>query len=171
MKPVHRFLLVSIFTIQLFSTHAQQSPLHAYLPANAKAIINFNFPSLASKMSWKEVQQLSFFNEAMKDAPVTMQQFLKDPASSGINFWSDLFLVIQNDPNGKTGSAAHLYGLVADTAKFAAMVKQMAPKQKIKTLGKLKVLIDDKNIVAWNQEMFVVPFSKKGKFTKPAGSK
>ena len=96
MKFSRRLLLATIILNQSICLFAQQNPLHAYLPADAKAIINFNLPSLASKMKWQEIQQLSFFEEALKDAPLHLQEVLKDPASTGINFQSDLFIVLIN---------------------------------------------------------------------------
>ena len=95
MKLIHRFLLAATILTQSFCLYAQQNPLHAYLPADARTIININIPSLASKMKWQEIQQLSFFEESLKDAPLSMQELLKDPASSGINFQSDLFINIK----------------------------------------------------------------------------
>ena len=86
MKRIYRLLLTSIILIRVFNLHAQENPLHAYLPSDAKAIINLNLPSLASKMKWQELQKLSFYEEALKDAPLYMQELLKDPASTGINF-------------------------------------------------------------------------------------
>ena len=97
MKLIHRLLIATIVLIQSFYLCAQENPLHAYLPADAKTIININLPSLASRMTWQELQQLSFFEEALKDAPLHVQELLKDPASSGVNFQSELFIVLLPD--------------------------------------------------------------------------
>ncbi len=160
MKPIHRLLVATIILVQSFSLCAQQNPLHAYLPADAKTIININLPSLASRMTWKELQQLSFFEEALKDAPLHVQELLKDPASSGINFQSELFIVMLADPKNKTKSFPVIYGRLTDSAKFAATVKKISPKQKISTVGKLRILADTKNVFAWTSDIFVAPMSK-----------
>ena len=160
MKLIHRLLIATIVLIQSFYLCAQENPLHAYLPADAKTIININLPSLASRMTWQELQQLSFFEEALKDAPLHVQELLKDPASSGVNFQSELFIVLLPDSKNKSKTTPVLYGQLADSAKFAATVKRIAPKQKINTVGKLRILADNKNVFAWTSEIFVAPMSK-----------
>jgi hypothetical protein len=170
MNLIHRFLLTAIILTQSFCLYAQQNPLHAYLPADAKTIININLPSLASKMKWQEIQQLSFFEEALKDAPLHLQEVLKDPASTGINFQSDLFIVLLPDPKNKTKSIPVLYGQLSDSAKFATTVQKISPKQKINTVGKLKILADNKNVFAWTSRLFVAPMSK-DKYLAPSLSK
>lgn len=154
-------LLVATFTlVQALCLHAQQNPLHAYLPADAKTIININLPSLASKMTWQEIQQLSFFEESVKDAPLSMQELLKNPASSGINFQTDLFIVLLPDPKNKTKPTPVLYGQLTDPAKFAATIQQISPNKKIQSAGKMKIFTDGKNTFAWTSGMFVGPISK-----------
>lgn len=167
MKFIHRLLLATIILTQSIRLSAQQNPLHAYLPADAKAIINFNLLSLASKMKWQEVQQLSFFEEALKDAPLHLQEILKDPVSTGINFQSDLFIVLLPDPKNKTKTIPVLYGQLADSAKFAAAIQKISPKQKITTVGKLKILADNKKVFAWTSGLFVAPMSKDKSLTPP----
>ena len=119
MKLIRRLLIATIAFIHSFYLCAQENPLHAYLPADAKTIININLPSLASRMTWQELQQLSFFEEALKDAPLSIQELLKDPSSSGINFQSELFIVMLPDAKNKAKTTPVLYGRLADTAKFA----------------------------------------------------
>ncbi len=142
MKFIPRLLLATTTLIQALCLHAQQNPLHAYLPADAKTIININLPSLASKMKWQEIQQLGFFEESLKDAPLSMQELLKDPASSGINFASDLFIVLLPDPKNKTKPTPVLYGQLTDPGKFAATIQKIAPGKKIQSVGKMKIFTD-----------------------------
>lgn len=160
MKLIRQLLIVTIVFIHSFYLCAQENPLYAYLPADAKTIININLPSLASRMTWQELQQLSFFEEALKDAPLHLQELLKDPVSSGINFQSELFIVMLADPKNKAKSIPVLYGQLVDTAKFAATVKKISPKQKISTVGKLRILADNKRVLAWTSGIFVAPMSK-----------
>ena len=160
MKLIRQLLFATIVLIQTFHLCAQENPLHAYLPVDAKTIININLPSLASRMTWQELQQLSFFEEALKDAPLPIQELLKDPASSGINFQSELFIVMLPDSKNKTKAIPVLYGQLADPAKFATTVQKIAPKQKINTVGKLRILADNKNVFAWTSGIFVAPMSK-----------
>ena len=82
-----RNLLAFLSFFCVLHVQAQNNLLQAYLPADAKAVVNINLPSLASKMNWQEFQQLSFFQQAMQDAPPEAQEFLKNPAASGINFF------------------------------------------------------------------------------------
>lgn len=160
MKFIPRLLLATTTLIQALCLHAQKNPLHAYLPADAKTIININLPSLASKMKWQEIQQLSFFEESLKDAPLSMQELLKDPASSGINFASDLFIVLLPDPKNKTKPTPVLYGQLTDPGKFAATIQKISPGKKIQNTGKMKIFTDGKNTFAWTAGMFVGPISK-----------
>lgn len=160
MKFIPRLLLATMSLAQAFCLHAQKIPLHAYLPADAKAIININLPSLASKMKWREIQQLSFFEESIKDAPLSMQELLKDPASSGINFESDLFIVLLQDPKNKTKPTPVLYGQLTDPGKFAATIQKISPNKKIQSVGKMKIFTDEKNIFAWTSGLFVAPMSR-----------
>jgi hypothetical protein len=159
MNLIHRVLLAALIVTQ--TVQAQQSSLQAYLPADARAIINLNLPSLASKMKWQDIQSLPFFEEALKDAPLQMQEFLKNPASTGINFLGGFYIVLHADTKDKSKSVSYLYGLVADTAKFAATLQQTAPNQKIKTFGKLKLLENKSNAIAWTPEVFVIPMTRK----------
>ena len=159
MKLIYGLLHATMILTHGFYLLAQENPLYAYLPSDAKAIINFNLPSLASKMKWQELQQLSFFEEALKDAPLYMQELLKDPASTGINYQSDFFIVLLPDPKNKTKSTPILYGRLADAAKFAAAIQKISPKQKINSVGKLKIMAGPKSVFAWTSGMFVVPMS------------
>ncbi|MGZ8515739.1 MAG: DUF4836 family protein [Chitinophagaceae bacterium] len=160
MNFIRRSLLATIILIQAFCLHAQKNPLHAYLPADAKTIININLRSIASKLKWQEIQRLSFFEESLKDAPLSMQELLKDPASSGINFKSDLFIVFLPDPENKTKPIPVLYGQLADPGKFAVTIQKIAPGKKIQSTGKMKIFTDGKNTFAWTSGMFVGPISK-----------
>ena len=160
MKLIHRLLLATIILAQSICLYAQQNPLHPYLPADAKAIININLPSLASKMKWQEIQQLSFFEEAVKDAPLSIKELLKDPASSGVNFQRELFIVLIPDPKNKTKSIPVLYGQLADPKKFAATVQKISPGKKIQTIGKITILPDEKNLFAWTSGLFVSSMSR-----------
>lgn len=160
MRLIHRLLLATMILTPSFCIFAQQNPLHPYLPADAKAIININLPSLASKMKWQELQQLNFFAEALKDVPLHLQEILKDPASTGVNFQSDLFVVLLPDPKNKTKSIPVLYGQLANPEKFAAVIQKIAPKKKIQSVGKMKILADEKKLFAWTSGIFVSPMSR-----------
>ena len=91
MKPIRQILLTAVTFISCGLLQAQKNPLFNYFPSDAKAVININLPSLASKMSWQEFQQIPFIQEGMKDAPPDAQEFLKNPAASGINFFFATF--------------------------------------------------------------------------------
>jgi hypothetical protein len=161
MKLFHRLLLVSFTTTMALQGLAQTNPLHAYLPSDARVVINVSLPSLASKMSWQDIQKFSFFEETLKEVPLGAQEFLKDPATTGVDFKSDLYLVLTGDPKDKSKSGGQLYGSIADPAKFAATIQQVAPKLEIKKAGNLSMLVDKKNVIAWTSQVFVIPFPPK----------
>ena len=162
MRIYHRLLLLALAISTTVQINAQEK-LHAYLPADAKAIVNINLLSLGAKMSWQEVKNLPFFEESMKEAPLQMQEFLKNPLSTGINFMGGIYIVMMPDNKNKTKPAGYLYGAIADTAKFAATIKKMSPKSKISNAGNIRLLVDDKNVIAWNPEIFVIPMPAKDK--------
>ncbi len=161
MKLLRQILLVSFITTMAMEGSGQANQLHAYLPSDARAVININLPLLAAKMSWVDIQQLSFFEEAMKEAPLQAQEFLKDPATLGIDFRSGLFFVLTANPNEKSKSRGQLYGNIADPAKFAAAMQQLASKSEIKKTGAISMLVDKNNIIAWTPQVFVIPFPPK----------
>lgn len=170
MKPIRTILLLTAILINCSLLYAQKNLLHNYFPADAKAVIHINLPSLASKMSWQEFQQIPFLQEAMKDAPPDAREFLKNPAASGINFFSGLFIVTTPGADNKTKSA--LYGQLADTAKFRALIQKTDPKMKIKTVGKIHVAANDKTALAWTGDLFVMPLSKNtSKPSEPSAAK
>jgi hypothetical protein len=172
MRPILTILLSTAILINCSLLYAQKNPLHNYFPADAKAVIHINLPSLASKMSWQEFQQIPFLQEAMKDAPPNAQEFLKNPAASGINFLSGLFIVMLPDADNKTKNKSALYGQLADTALFRTMLKKADPKMKIKTIGKIHVAASDKTAMAWTGDLFVMPLSKNtSKPAEPAAAK
>lgn len=166
MRPIRTILLLTAILINCSLLYAQKNSLYNYFPSDAKAIIHINLPSLASKMSWQEFQQIPFLQEAMKDAPPDAQEFLKNPAASGINFLSGLFIVSTPDPENKTKSKSALYGQLADTARFRALIQKTDPKMKIKTVGKIHVAASEKTAMAWTGDLFVMPLSKNT--SKPA---
>lgn len=169
MKPIRQILFIAVTFINCYVLQAQKNPLHNYLPANAKAVININVPSLASKMSWQEFQQIPFLQEAMKDAPPEVQELLKNPASSGINFSGGLYIVMIPATDNKAKPSPVLYGLLSDTARFRAMAQTTDPKGKIKSIGKMTLLVSDKKAIAWTPELFVIPLpgNKNAKPTTP----
>jgi Domain of unknown function (DUF4836) len=156
MRPIQTILLLTAILINCSLLYAQKNALYNYFPADAKAVIHINLPSLASKMSWQEFKQIPFLQEAMNDA----QEFLKKPAASGINFLSGLFIVMLPDADNKTKNKSALYGQLADTALFRTMLKKADPKMKIKTIGKIHVAASDKTSMAWTGDLFVMPLSK-----------
>lgn len=162
MKKVHHFLLAAIILCAALSTRAQTN-LTAYFPANAKAVVDINLPSLSSKMSWDEIKQLDWFAEALKDAPQEIQGFLEDPDETGINFKSSLYVAILPEKEDKTKNLTVIYGLINDTAKFSAIFNQTAASKKVRPLGNMRVWIDKSDALVWNNNAFamVLPSKKK----------
>lgn len=160
MRPIRTILLLTAILINCSLLYAQKNSLYNYFPADAKAVIHINLPSLASKMSWQEFQQIPFLQEAMKDAPPDAREFLKNPAASGINFFSGLFIVTSPDADNKSKTKSALYGQLTDTARFRALIQKTDPKMKIKTVGKIHVAANEKTALAWTDDLFVMPLSK-----------
>jgi len=163
MTLIRNLLIAFLSFLSVLCVQAQNNFLHAYLPSDAKAVVNINLASLASKMSWQEFQQLSFFQQAMKDAPPDVHEFLKNPAASGINFLNDLFIVMIPAKDEKAKPNAILYGTLTDTAKFRSLVQKIDPKSKVKTVGKIALLASDKSSVAWTSGLFAMQLSKNKK--------
>jgi hypothetical protein len=142
---------------------AQKTSLQNYVPSNAKGVVNLNLPSLATKMSWQQVQQLGFLSDAMKDAPPAMQELIKNPASSGIDF-SAGFYIVSTAPQGDDSKAGTiLYGALSDAARFRKMIEAADSNGKILSSGLVNTFASKKSVIGWTSDVFALSMPGKKK--------
>jgi len=49
-----------------------------------------------------------------------------------------------------------IYGIPKDTARFAAMIRKLAPGKKVVKIGNGKLMIDKNTALAWNNDIFII---------------
>ena len=170
MNLIHRLIVATLAVFPVHSLLAQKN-LQDYIPSDARAVIQINVPSLATKMSWSEIQSLSFFEEGLKEAPKEAREFLQNPLSSGVNFFSNFYIVSVDGGKDQIKPDTYIYGAIADTAKFHAFIKNMLPDKKITKAGDIRLLTDKKSSIAWTPHVFVIAAPKKNKMDQPTGTK
>lgn len=170
MNLIRRLIAMTLAILPVHSLFAQKNP-QDYIPSDARAVIQINVPSLATRMSWKELQSLSFFEEGLKEAPKEAREFLQNPLSSGVNFFSNFYIVSVDGGKDQIKTDTYIYGAITDTAKFHAFIKNMMPDKKIIKAGDIRLLADQKGSIAWTPNIFVIAAAKKNNVDLPSGSK
>jgi len=124
------------------------------IPKDAAIVIHVNSASLASKLSWKDIQQTEWFKEFSKESKDSLaKQLLADPAQSGVDTKEDLVYFMMKQ--GKGGYLA-FEGSLADAAKFEKLNKQIAKTEETKKDGELTQLVMEGNaVLTWNNDKFL----------------
>lgn len=130
------------------------SPSDLLIPKDAAIVVHVNSASLASKLSWKDIQQTEWFKEFSRESNDSLaKQLLADPSTSGVDTKEDLVYFVKKQ--GKGGYLA-FEGSLADAAKFEKLNKQIAKTDEAKKEGNLTQLVMEGNaVLTWNNDKFL----------------
>ena len=125
------------------------------IPKDAAMVVHINSSSLASKLSWQEITQTTWFKMMHEDVPAddtVANQLLADPASSGIDTKADMLLYVK-----KQGSHNYMIfsGSLTDAAAFEKLCTKVHSQSNVKKDGDFSYLdLRDKAAIVWNQSHF-----------------
>ena len=124
------------------------------VPADAAMVIHIDGASLNSKLSWEEIKQSEWYKLAdEKTTDSFARKVLNDPAASGIDIKSDLYMFVKK--SGNNGYFA-VVGNVKDEQAFStAMSKTMEVAGPAKE-GELSVIRRENNVLTWKGNRFVL---------------
>ena len=109
-------LLLSLCAAFVFTACNKGGKTGLLIPKDAGFVLHVDLSSLSSKLSWKEIQQTSWYAEAQKKADDSLaKKLLADPASSGVD--TDGSLVMFMKRTGFSGYVA-FEGKLKDAEKF-----------------------------------------------------
>lgn len=125
------------------------------IPKDAALVFHIHTSSLASKLSWEEIKNSSWFKEASQKAEdSTAKKLMENPEASGIDLRNDLAFFIQRRGRGGYG---FLEGSIKDAAAFEALCKKLSKVDKTEKDGEWNTLTTTNNsLVAWNGSKFAV---------------
>ena len=151
------FLILSLSIFILASCGNKEATTGGLvIPEDASMVIHVNGASLSSKISWEEINQSKWFKEASKHSEDTSaHKFFSNPASSGINTKTDIFVYTK-----KQGAGSYLIvaGSIADANAFESFCKTF-DKEESKEVKKEKgfsYMTSDHGAVVWNSTHFAI---------------
>lgn len=152
-------LILSVMAIAAVSCNKKGGKSGLLVPKDAGFVIHINSSSLASKLSWSEIQASSWFQEMSKgNSDSLAQKLMQDPSSSGVDTKKDF--VGYSKKQGK-GNYFVFMGSLTSQATYAQMISDMSKKHgessDIKTSGEYSYMESKgKSIVVWNKTMFAM---------------
>lgn len=115
-------LLVSAFVVLTFAACIKGGKTGLLVPKDAAMVFHMDLNSLSSKLSWDEVKQTAWFQEAQKKADTLAKSLLSNPENSGIDTKGSLvFFINRNAVNGYVA----FEGKLTDAAKFTSFIQQI----------------------------------------------
>ena len=150
-------LLLSLCAVFVFTACNKGGKTGLLIPKDAGLVIHVDLSSLSSKLSWKEIQQTSWYAEAQKKADDSLaKKLLADPASSGID--TDGSLVMFMKRSGNSGYVA-VEGKLKDVEKFKKTIlegsEHKATIAKDGELNMAKIEGNDDATLYFNDKLFV----------------
>jgi len=154
MKQIKRIAVTLLASCYAALIYAQSNPIVNYLPAEAKMIVKINSASLGQKMKWEELTQYKMFQDLVKKMPGEGQEFLSNPAHSGIDISKGFFVVLTSKSSEKVRPV--FYAIPKDTSQIASMMRKLNPGRKIVKTGNGQLMADSNVAVGWNRDIFVI---------------
>ncbi|HWC55273.1 MAG TPA: DUF4836 family protein [Chitinophagaceae bacterium] len=149
------FLPVIIFAslAAVISSCKKKDTTGLLIPKDAAMAVHFNAASFSSKLSWDDIKATNWFQKIQADSRDSLaQQFLADPASSGMDLKSDFVYFIKMRMNG---AYFVVDGKLKDDAAFAAYCKKIFPAGTPSQDGAFSFISkNDNGAVIWNKERF-----------------
>lgn len=141
------------------------------VPEDASMVIHINTPSLSSKLSWDEIKQTTWFKEILADKneedpdDSLAKEYLKDPASTGIDTKSDILFYMKKHGEG---SYIIVAGSVADDDAFEKFLTAQSKSKglKVKESKGFNYLESKDGAMVWNKSHFA--FCDNGEMPNPA---
>jgi len=160
-KPLSLFLVLALVFFGQAAAYAQSAPangdnpLFRHLPPDASDIYQINLPAINAKVSWEQL--MAKVPAQKEDQKQEWLEFLKDPASAGIDIHQDMFITMANkdsqDSSGYTTFLVHL----SDSAKFVSFLRTQVKGLRIFNYpGKGRGAGKDLTGAAWNKDLGIV---------------
>jgi len=154
MKAFFKLTLV-LLIMAMFSSCGKKNDLGKMIPKNAMFVAQVNMKSMSDKLSWKDIQQTSWYKKTFSDSatPEWRKKILDNPGASGIDF--DKELVFFSEKASGAGFFFAVEGTIKNEKDFEQFNKNFDPSQTIKKEGEVNLLtLKDKNVVGWNGKRF-----------------
>lgn len=147
-------IIASLFVISSCGKKSGSTGL--LIPEDAAIVIHVNNASLASKLSWSEIQQSNWYKEIAREASKDSiaEQLMKDPEITGVDAKADFVFLIKKV--GKKGFFA-FEGSLKDRAKYAAYLKTVKPEMTEQKDGEISsTVIGESLVLSWNNSHFIL---------------
>ena len=160
MKSFFRLTIVFIAVAFLFSSCSKKNDIGKMIPKNAMFVMHINSKSLRQKLTWNDIKQTSWYQEASDDNDIQgwKKKLLDNPENSGIDLDGDLIFFASKNPG--TDGQIVLEGSIKNESDFGQFNKNLDSLSAIKTDGGLNVFtIKDEAVVAWDSKHFAYAFN------------
>lgn len=154
MKPtIKNFLIISLVSFSIASCGGKNADV--LVPEDAAMVLHINAASLSSKISWNDIKSSDWFKMASSDGPSSdiQRKLLEDPANSGIDLNSDLYMFLKPSGNNMYIS---FQGKLKDAKAFEDMVKSMDKSVEIKKDGDMSYAGEDEGYMTWKSDRFIM---------------
>ena len=161
MKKIFLSLAVIASLAVLISSCKKHDKTGLLIPKDAAMAVHFNAASFSSKLSWEDIKATNWFQRMQSESHDSLsQQFMMDPASSGIDLKSDFVYFIKMRING---AYFVVDGKLKDDAAFAAYCKKIIPDGAPSQDGAFSFISkNDNSAVIWNKERFALVVNTPG---------
>lgn len=153
-KPL---IILSLLLSILFVSCKQGGKTGLLVPKDAGFVLHINTKSLSSKLSWEEIRQSEWFQEAGKmEKDSLAQKLMNDPKSSGVDLDADLVLFTAK--HNKRGYFSFIGG-ISDAAAFEKTLQSGSKGElQMDLKGDLKFAYEGagSGLIGWNEKHFIV---------------
>jgi hypothetical protein len=159
-QAIRLIVLITVSGILFTACKSKTNELGKMIPGNVLGAVHINGKSMASKLSWDEIKQNSWFKEAYNDSATQswVRKVLDNPENSGINLKGDFVFFVQ-----KIGDDMQVTfeGEVKDAKAFEQFNKNATDNQTVTTDNNLSSMnLKNDGVATWNDKKFVYVINK-----------
>ncbi len=163
MKPKYCLTTLIVLFISLTNSFGQTHPFTRYLPENTSVVMHIDLVRLATKAPWAKIRESEMYKQMTgDDSP--LKNIFSSPLTAGIDYSAGLMIVVSKNSEEGREPLTYLLGKVSNVDMFTKTISTLNGKDKvsISQFGTDRMILSDGPNLAWNNNIFVVPFGNKG---------
>ena len=147
--------LICLMAILILINSCKNGHTGLLIPKDATLVVEINNSSIISKLSWKEIQQSSWYKDAYNNTDDSIsKKLLNNPESSGIDIKSNFALFSKKQNNN---SYFAIEGHLTDPSAFESFVKKETNVTESKNDGDIKYINSKTDhVITWSGNTFII---------------
>jgi len=159
--PLVKCLAIGIVIISLLSSCSSKPDSLKLIPKETHVVSSANIYELAKKAKLQEIEEFEFFKVFQKEVQsenkklyTVLEDFAKDPSSTGIDLTSDMFLYYLNQAKDQEFTCISL--ALNNSEDFSLFVKKLLDESKVdyeysEESVYERIALDDDFVISWNE--------------------